>query len=140
MWNREGIRLTGAGVLLTPPNSLLPSLRSSKDEGQANFVNPGIFLVNAGTNLDITPKLRGFVNVNYLKFERTEPLELLLFQAPIRHSIGYDSSIGVRYRPPLTENISITGGAAALVPGQGLRDIYGSRTLYSLFTDLRFQF
>jgi hypothetical protein len=140
LWNREGIRLTGAGVTLTPPNSLLPSLRSNKDEGQANFVNPGILLINAGSNLELTPKLRAFVNVNYLKFERTEPLELLLFQAPIRHSIGWDSSLGVRYRPPLTENISITAGAAALVPGQGLRDIFGSRTLYSLFTDLRFQF
>ena len=139
-WNREGIRLTGAGVTLTPPNSLLPSLRSNKDEGQANFVNPGIFLANAGANFDLTPKLRSFVNLNYLRFERTEPLELLLFQAPIRHTIGVDSSVGVRYRPPLTENISITAGAAALVPGQGLRDIYGSRTMYSLFTDLRFQF
>jgi hypothetical protein len=140
LWNREGIRLTGAGVTLTPPNSLLPSLRSNKVEGQANFVNPGIFLANVGVNLDVTPKLRSFVNVNYLRFERTEPLELLLFQAPIRHTIGVDSSIGVRYRPPLTENISITAGAAALVPGQGLRDIYGGRTMYSLFTDLRFQF
>jgi hypothetical protein len=140
LWNREGIRLTGSGVTLTPPNSLLPSLRSNKDEGQANFVNPGIFLANAGANFDLTPKLRGFVNVNYLRFERTEPLELLLFQAPIRHTIGVDSSIGVRYRPPLTENISITAGAAALVPGQGFRDIYGSRTLFSVFTDLRFQF
>lgn len=140
LWDREGIRLTGAGVTLTPPNSLLPSLRSNKDEGQANFVNPGLLLINAGANFEVTPKLRTFVNVNYLKFERTEPLELLLFQAPIRHSIGWDSSIGVRYRPPLTENISITGGAAALVPGQGLRDIYGSRTMYSVFTDIRFQF
>lgn len=140
LWNREGIRLTGAGVTLTPPNSLLPSLRSNKDEGQANFVNPGIFLANAGANFDLTPKLRSFVNVNYLRFERTEPLELLLFQSPIRHTIGVDSSIGVRYRPPLTENISITGGAAALVPGQGFRDIYGSKTLFSVFTDIRFQF
>ena len=140
LWNREGIRLTGSGVTLTPPNSLLPSLRSNKDEGQANFVNPGIFLANAGANFDVTPKLRSFVNVNYLRFERTEPLELLLFQSPIRHTIGVDSSIGVRYRPPLTENISITGGAAALVPGQGFRDIYGGKTLFSLFTDIRFQF
>lgn len=140
LWNREGMRLTGSGVTLTPPNSLLPSLRSNKDEGQANFVNPGIFLANAGANFDLTPKLRSFVNVNYLRFERTEPLELLLFQSPIRHTIGVDSSIGLRYRPPLTENISITGGASALVPGQGFRDIYGSRTLFSLFTDIRFQF
>lgn len=140
LWNREGIRLTGAGVNLTSPDSLLPSLRSNKDEGQANFVNPGIFLANLGTDFDLTPKLRGFVNVNYLRFERTEALELLLFQAPIHHTIGVDSSIGVRYRPPLTENISITAGAATLVPGQGLRDIYTGRVMFSLFSDIKFQF
>jgi hypothetical protein len=140
LWNREGIRLTGAGVNLTSPDSLLPSLRSDKDEGQANFVNPGIFLANLGTDFDLTPKLRGFVNVNYLRFEDTEPLELLLFQAPIHHTIGVDSSLGVRYRPPLTENISITAGAAALVPGQGLRDIYTGKMMFSVFTNVKFQF
>ena len=140
LWNREGIRLTGSGANLTSPDSLLPSLRSNKDEGQANFVNPGIFLANLGTDFDLTPKLRGFVNVNYLRFMRTEPLELLLFQAPIHHTIGVDSSIGVRYRPPLTENISITAGAATLVPGEGLRDIYTGKMMFSLFTNVRFQF
>jgi hypothetical protein len=103
-------------------------------------VNPGIFLVNAGTDLDITPKLRGFINVNCLRFMRTEPLELLLFQAPIRHSIGVDYGAGVQYRPPLSENILLTGGAAALTPGQGLRDIYGGRTLFTVFGSARFTF
>jgi Carboxypeptidase regulatory-like domain len=140
LWNREGIRLTGSDVNLTTPNSLLPSLRSSKDEGQANFVNPGIFLANAGMDFDITPKLRGFVNVNYMRFEHTDALELLLFQSPIHHTIGVDSSFGVRYRPPLTENISITAGAATLVPGQGLRDIYTGKIMFSVFTNVRFQF
>jgi hypothetical protein len=140
LWNRESIRLTGSGVALNSGNSLLPDLRSNKDEGQANFVNPGIFLANVGANFDITPKLRGFANVNYLRFERTETLEQILFQAPIRHSIGFDSSVGVRYRPPLTENIAITAGAATLIPGQGLKDIYTGRVLYTFFTDVRFQF
>ena len=140
LWNRESIRLTGTGVALNSGNSLLPDLRSNKDEGQANFVNPGIFLANVGADFDVTPKLRGFVNVNYLRFERTEPLELILFQSPIHHSIGEDASVGIRYRPPLSENISLTAGAAVLVPGQGLRDIYTGRTLFSVFTDLRFQF
>jgi Carboxypeptidase regulatory-like domain len=139
-WNREGIRLTGSDVLLTTPDSLLPSLRSSKDEGQANFVNPGILLANAGMDFDITPKLRGFANVNYMRFMDTQPLELLLFQAPIHHAIGVDSSLGVKYRPPLTENISITAGAATLVPGAGLRNIYTGRMQFSLFSDVRFQF
>jgi len=140
LWNRESIRLTGTGVALNSGNSLIPDLRSNKDEGQSNFVNPGIFLANVGADFDITPKLRGFVNVNYLRFMDTEPLELVLFDSPIHHAIGVDSSVGVRYRPPLSENISITAGAATLIPGQGLRDIYTGRTLFSFFTDLRFQF
>ena len=139
-WNREGIRLLGSGVLLTTPGSLIPSLRASKEEGQANFVNPGIFLANAGADFDVTPKLRGFANFNYLRFERTEPLEFLLFQWPIHHAIGEDAGIGVEYRPPLTENIVLTGGALALHPGEGFKDIYTGRTQFSLFGSLKFTF
>jgi hypothetical protein len=139
-WNREQIRLTGSGVSLTPPGSLLPSLRSNKEEGQANFVNPGIFLANAGADFDVTPKLRAFANFNYLRFDRTEPLEFILLQGRIRHSIGEDYGVGVTYRPPLSENIVITGGASALTPGDGFRDIYGGHTLFSLFTSVRFTF
>jgi hypothetical protein len=139
-WDREGIRLLGSGVLLTTPGSLIPSLRASKEEGQANFVNPGIFLANAGADFDITPKLRGFANLNFLRFERTEALEFLLFQSPIRHTIGEDFGIGVEYRPPLTENIVLTGGASALQPGQGFKDIYTGRTQFSLFGSVKFTF
>lgn len=139
-WNREGIRLLGSGVLLTAPGSLIPSLRSSKEEGQANFVNPGIFLANAGADFDITPKLKGFANFNYLRFERTEPLEFLLFQSPIHHAIGEDAGIGVEYRPPLTENIVLTTGASALQPGQGFKDIYTGRIQVSLFGSVKFTF
>ena len=139
-WNREGLRLTGTGVALTSPDSLLPSLRTDKTEGQANFVNPGIFVLNAGANFDLTPKLKALVNVNYLRFESTAPIELLLFESPIHNTIGVDYSLGFEYRPPLSENISITGGAAALSPGQGFRDIYSGKTQFSLFGNVRFQF
>ncbi len=139
-WNREDIRLLGSGVSLTTDGSLIPSLRSTKEEGQANFVNPGIFIANAGADFDITPKLKGFVNFNYLRFERTESLEYLLFESPIRHSIGEDLGIGVTYRPPLTENIILTAGASALQPSDGFKDIYTSRTLFSLFGSAKFTF
>jgi hypothetical protein len=139
-WNRDGFRLTGSGVLLTTPGSLIPSLRASKDEGQANFVNPGIFLLNAGADLDITPKLKGFVNANFLRFERTESLEYILLQAPIRHAIGVDYGTGVSFRPPLSENIVLTSGAAMLTPGAGFRDIYGGKTLFSLFGSVKLTF
>jgi hypothetical protein len=139
-WNREAIRLTGSGVLLTSPGSLIPSLRADKEEGQANFVNPGIFLANAGADFDITPKVKGFANVNFLQFEHTEPLEFLLFQSPIHRAIGFDYGLGAEYRPPLTENIILTGGVSALTPGQAFRDIYTSRTLFSLFGSAKFTF
>jgi len=139
-WDHEGIRLTATGVALVTPMSLLPDLRSSKEEGQANFVNPGIYVFNLGADFEVTPKLRAFVNTNYLRFDRTEPLELLLFQRPIRHSIGTDFGAGFEYRPPLSENIVLRGGASALVPGQSLEDIYDGRVLFSLFAKVKFQF
>jgi hypothetical protein len=139
-WDREELRLPGTGIALTPGNSLLPSMRTSKEEGQANFVNPGLFLVNAGANFDLTPKLKTFLNVNYLRFERTAPIALLLFESPIHNTIGVDASVGFQYRPPLSENISITGGAAALFPGQGFRDIFPGTTQFSLFANVHFQF
>jgi hypothetical protein len=139
-WDHEGIRLTATGVGVVSPMSLLPDLRSSKEEGQANFVNPGIYVFNLGADFDVTPKLRAFANANYLRFDRTEPLELLLFQNPIRHSIGTDIGTGLEYRPPLSENIVIRGGASALLPGQSLQDIYNGRVLFSLFAKVKFQF
>jgi Carboxypeptidase regulatory-like domain len=139
-WNREALRLTGSGVALTTEGSLLPNMRSSKEEGQANFVNPGIFLANAGIDFDITPKLKGFANFNYLRFMRTEPLEYVLFQSPIRHGIGEDIGVGVQYRPPLSENIVLTGGGSILQPGPGFQDIYTSRTQFAVFGSARFTF
>jgi Carboxypeptidase regulatory-like domain len=139
-WDHEGLRLTGTGIGLMNPMSLLPSLRSNKEEGQANFVNPGLYLFNLGADFNLTPKLRAFVNGNYLRFDRTEPLELLLFQRPVRHGIGTDLGAGVEYRPPLSENIVLTGGISSLVPGRGFEEIYNGKTLFSVFARIKFQF
>jgi len=123
-WNRNGIRLTQTGVGLVQPNSILPSLRSSKTEGQANFVNPGIFIYNAGVDIEVTQRLKAVFNANYLRFHRTESLEYILLQPRIRHEIGWDFSLGVAYRPLLINNVTMTFGAATLKPGRGFRDIF----------------
>lgn len=162
-WNRQGIRLTQTGVALVEPNSLLPSLRSSKTQGQANFVNPGLFIYNAGYDVEVTQRLKAVFNLNYLRFHRTEPLEYVLFQNRIRKEIGYDLSVGVAYRPLLINNVTFTFGGAVLRPGRGFRDIYTdasrncpanvrdfcdagsgvinpSRPLYSVFAQAKFVF
>jgi hypothetical protein len=126
-WNRNGIRLTQTGVGLVQPNSLLPSLRSSKTQGQANFVNPGIFIYNAGVDVELTQRIKAVFNINYMRFHRTEPLEYVLFQNRIRHDIGFDYSVGVAYRPFLINNVTLTFGASALQTGRGFRDIFTDR-------------
>jgi len=123
-WVRNGIRLTQTGVGLVQPNSLLPSLRSSKIQGQANFVNPGIFVYNAGVDVEVTQRVKAVFNANYLKFHRTESLEYVLFQNRIRHDIGFDYSLGVAYRPFLINNVTLTFGASTLQTGRGFRDIF----------------
>jgi hypothetical protein len=153
-WNSQEIRLTQTGAQLVGANNLIPNLRSSQIQGQSNFVNPGLALYNAGVDVDVTPKLRAFINYNYLRFHRTESLELVLFQEPVRHEIGHDLGMGFIYRPLLSENVIITGGASTLRPGRGFNDIYssncgdalspncgaGTPTLFSTFMKVRFQY
>jgi len=139
-FNREGIRLTGTGVALTASDSFLPDLRSSKDEGQSNFVNPGLYLYNAGADAKLLTTLKLSANVNFLQFARTQSLVFLLQQNGIPRTIGTDASLGAVYRPLLSDNIVVSGGAAALLPGRGFRDFYTSQTLFSLFATVRLQF
>ncbi|HEX4916160.1 MAG TPA: hypothetical protein VFV51_19520, partial [Vicinamibacterales bacterium] len=140
LWNRQGFRIPPAGTALTSPSSLLPSLRTNKDEGQANFVNPGIALLNGGLDVELTPKLRGFANASYLRFINTAPLRALLFQDRIRNSIGIDYGIGVQYRPPLSDNIVIVAGIQAMKLGGGLQDIYTRDHVFSSFVNTRLVF
>jgi hypothetical protein len=142
-WQRQGIPLLG--VNLKQRMSLVPDLRSSKIQGQANFVNPGLFLGNIGLDLDLTPKCRVINNANLLWFDETQVLETFVFQKKVHHFIGTDISCGVEYRPLLSNNIIITAGASMLVPGIGLRDLYNNvdgklQTLAAGFMELNLQY
>jgi len=137
-WNRLGIRLAGTGVALVHRGSLLPSLKSSKDEGQPNFVNPGLLLLSAGLDLELTPEIKAVVTANHLRFDATETLELVLFQSGIDEEIGWDLSIGARWRPYLNNNVVLLGGLSAFLPGDGFAGIYeDDSALTALFTVLK---
>ena len=136
-FNRLGIRLAGTGVALVERGSLLTSLRSSKDEGQPNYVNPGVQIASAGLDVDVTPRLKAIFTGNYIRFDATESVEAILFQGNIHKTLGTDLSVGLRYRPLLNQNIVIVGGTAAFLPGRGFKDIYEKdRPLYHLFTNV----
>ena len=139
-WNRQGIGLSGTGVLLKGPLSLLPDLRTSKTQGQANFVNPGLLFYNAGLIAKITPRLVGEIDVNFSQFDKVGMLEQLLHQNALGHNLGLDTSIGVRYRPLLIDNIILNSGVALFTPASGFRDIYNGQELYSFFTSMTFTY
>lgn len=121
-WQRQQIKLFG--VELTNRFSLVPDLRATKTEGQQNFVNPGLQLINLGMDAEVTQKLRLIGNVNFLWFNQTEVLKTFTFQGDIANRIGTDFSLGGEYRPRLNNNFIIVGGASMLLPGGGFRDLY----------------
>jgi hypothetical protein len=141
IWIRQPVPLIGGGrVSLSGRNGLLNSLRSSKEFGQSNFTNPGLMLVGAGTDLDLTPTLRASVNANYLLFADTASLEAARMQAGIGREIGFDLSLGLTWRPLASQNIVVRFSAAALLPGRGFEDLYGSGTPYSILGNVVFTY
>ncbi len=77
-------------------------------------------------DMDLTPKLKSVNNINFMWFDKTNSLETFLFQERIHRFIGTDISTGLEYRPLLSNNVIVTFGLSALVPGQGFSDIYNN--------------
>lgn len=134
--------ISGAGTVLSGRNGILPTLRSSKEQGQSNFINPGLRLIGLGFDADLYPQLRLSGNWNYLAFDKTRVLEALLPQAliakPIAKSIGQDISVSLIWRPFMSQNVVVRLSGARLLPGAGFRDLYGDDTNqpYSVLADV----
>ncbi len=122
---RQAVPLIGGGgVALSGRNGILPSLRSSKDQGQSNFVNPGLALFGLGADADLTPQLRLLSNISKLNFINTSSLAVLRNQAISSTDLGVDVSVGAQYRPFMSQNVVFNASAAALLPGKGLKQLY----------------
>jgi len=121
-WNSQRIGIQNVG--LVQKFSFLPTLRSSKLEGQANFVNPGLILLNAGYDAELTPKLKATLNLTYLRFVNTAVLVDFLNQNKIHKQIGMEAALGILYRPFLNNNAIITLAFSAFSPLAGFKDIY----------------
>lgn len=142
-FRRNRIPLFGVG--LTNDQSNFVNLRSSRIQGQSNFVNPGLWLVGAGFDLDITPRLRSINNANALFYDKTSSLETFIYQRVTNRYIGMDLSTGLEWRPRLNNQAIVMTGLSALVPGGGFRQLYNNKngrvpTLFSGFTELILQF
>ena len=126
-WVRQGLPLGNTALALKGPFSLVPDLRSSKIEGQPNFINPGLFLLNFGVDLDLTPPLKSLFNVNLWASRPRRCSRTCSSSSNIGHNIGIDYSVGMRWRPFLNDNVIISAGLAGLQVGSGFKDLYSNR-------------
>jgi hypothetical protein len=140
-WVRQSIPFIGGGraVSLNGRNGILNSLRSSKEEGQSNFNNPGLILAGAGGDFDIAPEWRLSANVNHLWFADTATLQVLRNEGSIPKDIGWDLSAAAIWRPKATQNLVFRLSGAALHPGDGFRDLFANegrdRNYYSILAN-----
>lgn len=127
-WIRQSIPFAGGGRVIgvNGRNGILNSLRSSKEEGQSNFTNPGTMLLGVGGDFDLTPETRVSANINHLWFENTRVLEVLRNEGSISRDIGWDLSVSGIWRPHATQNIVGRLSIAALVPGGGFKDLFAN--------------
>ncbi len=139
-WIRQTIPFAGGGrgVAINGRNGILNSLRSSKEQGQSNFNNPGTVLLGAGADFDLTPTTRLSLNANHLWFANTAVLKALRVEGSIPKDIGFDLSAAAVWRPKANQNIVFRLSGAVLQPGDGFRDLFASRPRDSRFYSVLF--
>ena len=127
---RQSVPLIGGGrVALSTRNGILNNLRSSKDEGQSNFTNPGTMLAGVGVDMDLMPELRVALNFNTLYFADTAVLEAARQQSNIDKHMGYDLSASITWRPLMSQNIVVRAAYATLLPGKGFDALFPNQDL-----------
>jgi hypothetical protein len=124
-WIRQSIPFVGGGgVAINQRNGILADLRTSKDEGQSNFNNPGTRLLGIGADFDVLPQVRVSTNLNHLWFQNTASLRELRNEGSIPKAIGWDLSAAAIWRPKMVQNAVFRLSAAVLDPGKGFSDLF----------------
>jgi hypothetical protein len=139
-WIRQSIPFAGGGraIGITGRNGVLNSLRSSKEQGQSNFNNPGTMLAGVGFDADIKPNLRISGNLNELWFQNTSNLQVLRSEGSIPRNIGTDASLAAIFRPFAVQNLVFRLSGAVLQPGKGFKDLFTSSRRDSRFYSVLF--
>lgn len=124
-WVRQPVPLIGGGgVAMSVRNGMLINLRSSKEHGQSNFINPGTVLIGAGADFDVLPELRISANLNHIAMANTAVVELMRNQPLSSKNVGWDASIATIYRPTFIQNVVFRASGATLLGGGGFKDLF----------------
>ena len=139
-WIRQVIPFAGGGraVGVNTRNGILNNLRSSKEQGQSNFNNPGTVLLGAGADFDLSTTTRLSANVNHLWFHKTDTIEALRQEGTVPASIGWDVSAAAIWRPNANQNLVFRLSGAIFDPSRGFRDLFTQSGKSDLFYSVLF--
>ncbi len=141
-WIRQTIPFAGGGraIFVNTRNGLLNNLRSSKEEGQSNFNNPGTVILGGGVDADITAHLRLTGNLNYIGMATTAVVRAQRQEGSISRALGYDASVSAIYRPFVQQNIVFRLSGAVFQAEKGFKDLFTNRAkrdqYYSVLANL----
>ncbi len=136
---RRSLPFIGGGLVgLNGPNGVLLDLRSSKDEGQSNFNNPGTALLGIGADFDVLPQLRLTTNINHIWFADTAVIQALRQQGSISNDLGWDYSIAATWRPRMTQNVIFRLSGAVFSPDTGFNNLFTTIGHDSVFYSILF--
>jgi len=107
-FSHQGFNLAGTAVNFKQRDSLVIDFRTSKSEGQANFVNPGALIFGYGFDADVLPNSN--VHQRELTFAPSRPKRLSWCCSPTRPATISRSiaARGFEWRPLLTDNVILT--------------------------------
>jgi len=139
-WIRQVIPFAGGGraVGVNTRNGILNNLRSSKEQGQSNFNNPGTVLLGAGADFDLSSTTRLSANINHLWFHKTDTIEALRQEGTVPSSIGTDVSAALIWRPNANQNLVFRLSGAVFDPSKGFRDLFTQSGKSDLFYSVLF--
>jgi hypothetical protein len=137
-WVGEDIKY-GKGDF-TRANSFDPSLRGVNN--QANYINPGLQLVNIGFDTTVTPRVTLSFNANWLYFNNIGTYATNNVVAGVAttttikdHNAGVEENVFIRWKPflrQINDFVIIDTGFSVLQPLAGIKDAFGSsRPVYT---------
>ena len=83
-------------------------------------------------DMELLPELSFSMNANYLRFDKTEVLEVARQQSNIDKDIGVDVSAAFIWRPLNSQNVVLRFSYARLFAGDGFEQLFGEGDADSL--------
>jgi hypothetical protein len=103
---------------------------------QANYVNPGLQLVNGGLDTTITPRVTLSLNANWIYYNKPGAFQDVKSPATVlHHNAGVEEVIFIRWKPflhQINDLVILDTGFSVLQPLGAIKDTFGSsRPVYS---------